>query len=226
MGKKKSSPGTNPTASYDLPDCSPSKITPSVLPAGTELHRTHHRDFSPDQFNPRPDSNARFSTVLDEGGDVIPTIYCASTLNGSLMETLFHDIPYQSDDKFLSGSKLVDQMHSTLTTNQDISLALLSKMALRKLGVPPDKLVTSEKSAYGFSRAVAEEIYRLNPGIQGIEWISRQDDKSVAYVLFESRFDTPPLTPTGNSRSLELEAFDDVLDVAEQIGVLIVPDSV
>jgi hypothetical protein len=142
------------------------------------------------------------------------------------METIFHDIPYQADDKFLSSSKLIDQVHSILITNQDITLASLSKMALRKLGVPPDQIVTSEKSEYGYSRAIAEEIFRLNPNVQGLDWISRQDDRSTAFVFFEPRFSASPITPTRDRRSLESDAIADVYDVADQIGVLILPDAI
>jgi hypothetical protein len=209
-----------------LPNCAAENLTFKTLPMGTTLHRVHDVKYLPAQFNPCVSSNARFSSIFDTDGNVIPSLYCASTVAGSLMETIFHDIPYQAAVKFLARNKLVEKKLSLLITNQEINLVSLNKKALRKLGVLPELVVISEKSGYRYSRAIAQEILRLNPDVQGIEWISRQDDTTTAYVLYESRFQSSPANPVGTSRMLlEDAAYNDVLDVAEQIGVQIVPDT-
>jgi hypothetical protein len=195
------------------------------IPVGTELHRVHLEKYDGDQFNPSPNANARFSSILDSTGDVIPTMYCASTFSGALMETVFHDVPYQEYFKLVYKSELVDRVHTTLTTNQPIKVVELSTKALRKLGVKPEHLVTSEKSNYEYSRSVAKEIFDKNPDIQGLKWVSRQDNTSIAFMLFGNRFAATPFNILGRGISLIDEEFKQVIEVAEEIGAYIVPDS-
>ena len=56
-------------------------------------------------------------------------------------------------------------------------------------------------------------------------WISRQDDTARAVVLFGDRIPAEALRPGGGSRSLldDGEACDAVLDLADRIGVHVVP---
>ncbi|MEY4589815.1 MAG: hypothetical protein RL497_1891 [Pseudomonadota bacterium] len=56
--------------------------------------------------------------------------------------------------------------------------------------------------------------------------MSRQDNTSLAYVLFEPRFASSPLDIQGLSRRLDTQAYDEVLQLAEAIDVLIVPGKV
>ncbi|MEY4589814.1 MAG: hypothetical protein RL497_1890 [Pseudomonadota bacterium] len=114
-----------------LPNCSPDKITTATLPKGTQLHRVHQQAYSGDAFNAHPDSNARFSTIHDTERAVIPTVYLASTFEGALMETVFHDIPYQQGDKFLDRAKIEGQQHSVVATREDILLADLTTIPLK-----------------------------------------------------------------------------------------------
>lgn len=209
-----------------LPNCAPGKITTITLPRGTSLHRVHQEAYSGDAFNPYPYSNARFSTICDSKNTVIPTIYLASTFEGALMETIFHEIPYQQNDKFLDRAKIEGHHHSVVVTNQEVLLADLTTKSLRKLGVPPERVVTSEKSEYSYSRAIAEEIYNHNPSVQGLRWMSRQDNTAVAYILFEPRFSSSPLDIHGPSRRLDANAYDEVLELAELLDVQIVPGKV
>lgn len=209
-----------------IPDCSPSKINTHKIAAGTALHRVHPDLYSGVEFNPWEHSDARFSTIRDSAGTVIPVIYVAETFDAALMETVFHDIPYQQDDKFLDKSKLDGLVHTEVVTTQEILVADLTTKGLRKLGVNPVDLVTSEKDHYPFSRAVAESIIQNNPSIQGLRWMSRQDNTAEAYVLFEPRFSSAPLDQTAPPRGLDTEAYDDVLDLAEVIDVQIIPGKV
>lgn len=100
----------------------PCKLTFIDIPEGTELYRVHLEKYDGDQFNPSPGANARFSSTLDSTCDVIPTMYCTYTLSGALMETVFHDVPYQEDFKLVYKSELVDRVHTTLVTNQPVKV--------------------------------------------------------------------------------------------------------
>lgn len=204
-------------------DCVPTKVSVKVIPKGESMHRVHHEKYSGDSFNPSPDADARFSTIRDSNGDVIPVIYVAGSLEGALMESVFHDVPYVQGPKTIDSSKLENQTHSFLTTNQEIRVAELTTKALKKLGVAPEVIVTSEASNYRESRAFAENMLSLNPDIQGLRWVSRQHNTEFVYVLFGTRFNGTLPVDVQDSRFLLEEAYDEVIDLAEEIGVLIVP---
>jgi hypothetical protein len=63
-----------------------------------------------ESFNPNPLGNARFSPIRDAAGNVISTLYAATTPQGGLMETIFHDVPY----KRVSVGRLKGKLSSTL----------------------------------------------------------------------------------------------------------------
>ena len=75
------------------------------------------------------------------------------------------------------------------------------------------------------STTVSQAIHRQCPQAQGLCWISRQDDTARAVVLFGDRIPAEALRPGGGSRSLldDGEACDAVLDLADRIGVHVVP---
>lgn len=60
---------------------------------------------------------------------------------------------------------------------------------------------------------------------QGLTWISRQDDSARAVMLFGNRMTPQSLGQIGESLSLinDGATYDDVLDLAERLDVLIVP---
>ena len=66
---------------------------------------------------------------------------------------------------------------------------------------------------------------RSVPDVQGLCWTSRQDDSAQAVMLFGDRIAAGALPPTAPSRSLlnDPGAYDEVLGLAERIGVDIVP---
>jgi len=104
--------------------------------SGRTMHRVHDAAYAANLFNPSPTGNARFSPIRDEDGEVIPTLYAATTPRGALMETIFHDVPYKPSFKRVSTSRMAGKLHSTLAFHVDFRLVDLSRVALRKLGVP------------------------------------------------------------------------------------------
>lgn len=85
--------------------------------------------------------------------------------------------------------------------------------------------VPPEKNRYPATRAWAAAIHRGHPQVQGLSWVSRQDDTARAVVLFGDRVPAGALVSNEDSRSLadDPAAYDAVLDLAERIGVNIVP---
>jgi hypothetical protein len=192
---------------------------------GEVLHRVHQSKYQADQFNPGIHGNARFSPIRDEHGKPIPTLYGGTTMDCALMETVFHDVPHTAGFKSLDKGKLVEQRHSTVRVEQELQLVDLASVPLRKLGVTRKQLIDTEKDQYPATRKWAEAIHRQCPQAQGLSWVSRQDDLARAVVLFGDRVAAGALRLEGGSRSLldDADAYDAVLDLADRIGVSIVP---
>lgn len=199
-------------------------VTLTSLAKGDVLHRVHLSRYRADQFNAGLHGNARFSPIQNEHGDPIPTLYGGTTLECALMETVFHDVPHTAGFKSFDKDKLLEQLHSMLQIRQVLQLADLASVPLRKLGVTRKQLIDTEKDQYPFTRKWAALIYRQCPQVQGLSWVSRQDDSARAFMLFGDRIDEGVLLPDGDPRSLLEDGvtYDAVLDLAERIGVLIV----
>lgn len=198
-----------------------------TLEPGTFLHRVHHSRFGATQYNPTGAGNARFSPIKDANGQVIPTLYAGTTFHCAVMETLFHDIPYSPGFKAVQQSRYVGNVHSRIRTTKALRLVDLSSKALRLLGVPRAQLIDTDAEDYPYSRQWAEAIHGFAPEAQGLRWVSRQDDEAVAIVLFGDRVGAEDVAPFEASRDVleDPAAFAELLDLAELIGVLLLPDA-
>ena len=170
--------------------------------AGEIMYRVHDDVYAVDSFNPSPRGNARFSPIHDSAGDVIPTLYAATTPQGALMETIFHDVPYKPGFKRVSVGRLEGKLSSTLAFLSDFQLIDLGKVGLRRLGIHPHDLIDTTKAHYPETRKRAELLYTAYPQAQGLIWPSRQDDRARAVVLFGTRVGATELRPAGISISL------------------------
>jgi|SRR5580698_1273788 hypothetical protein len=104
----------------------PSKIEPTTWGSGETMFRVHDAIYAVDQFNPSPKGNARFSPILDSSGNVIPTLYAATTPRGALMESVFRDVPYRTGFKHIDSKRLEGRVCSTLLFQADFELLDLS----------------------------------------------------------------------------------------------------
>lgn len=223
------------SAADDEPASAPSSATPepagdlhasfTELAVGTVLHRVHQSQYQADQFNPGVRGNARFSPIQDDQGQAIPTLYAGTTLPCALMETVFHDVPHTAGFKSFDKAKLAGQVHSTIRVEADLQLVDLSSVALRKLGVTRKQLIDTEKDQYPATRKWAVALHRQCPQAQGLSWVSRQDDSARAVVLFGDRIAEGALQAGDGSHSLTDDpgTYDAVLDLADRIGVSIIP---
>jgi hypothetical protein len=200
------------------------RVTFAVWEGGVALHRVHPDQYTAEQFNPGANGNARFSPIKDQSGRVIPTLYGGSTRDCALMETAFHDVPYGTGLKSVDMAKLDDLVHSQVIPQAELTLVDLSSTALRKLGIKRTELIDTEKNEYPKTRQFAEEIYAACPDVQGLCWVSRQDDKARAVVLFEDRVPAGTLVPQGPSSNLlaDPDTFAALVELAERIGVSLV----
>lgn len=143
-------------------------LTLTTLASGQVLHRVHLQRYGAVQFNPGTRGNARFSPIQDRRGASLPTLYAGTTLPCALMETVFHDVPHTPGFKSLDKAKLLGQQHSTVQVLQDLRLADLGSVALRKLGVPRRQLIDTEKDQYPATRKWAEAMHRASADVQGL----------------------------------------------------------
>ncbi|MGF7151419.1 hypothetical protein FHS96_005085 [Sphingomonas zeicaulis] len=188
---------------------------------GRVIHRIHPAIYAADQFNPGPKGNARFSPIFDAKGNGIPTIYGGTTFDCAAMETVFHDVPFVAGLKTHAKRKLRQHLHSQIVVTADLQLADLTGTALRKLGIMRGDLIDSEKNVYPQTRAWAEAIHARCKDVQGLYWISRQDDRAVAIILFGDRMGATTLTAHAPSADIVDDAatYADVLKLAARIGV-------
>ena len=200
-------------------------VTLTELAKGQVLHRVHQERYRADQFNPGTRGNARFSPIQNDQGQPIPTLYAGTTMDCALMETVFHDVPHTAGFKTFDKCKLAGQVHSTVKVAQPLKIVDLASVPLRKLGITRKQLIDTEKDQYPATRKWAESLHRQCPDAQGLSWVSRQDDSARAVVLFGDRIPDGALQPQGASCSLagDGNAYDAVLELAERIGVHIVP---
>jgi len=201
------------------------KTTMYALNKGTVLYRVHHEQYAADQFNPGLRGNARFSPIQDAEGQPIPTLYAGITKDCAMMETVFHDVSFAPGLKTYDKSKLEGQVLSTLEVTENLELLDLASVPLRKLGITRKELIDTEKDQYPVTRKWAEKLYLQCPAAQGLAWISRQDDTARAMMLFGDRIASESFCQTGDSLSLvdDFATYDDVLDLAARLDVLIVP---
>jgi hypothetical protein len=228
MAKKKS--GASSATRTRLPAVSapPADLAKLVKvltwPKGQVIHRIHLEIYGSSEFNPGLKGNARFSPIRDSAGTSIPTLDGGSTFDCAAMETIFHDVPFAAGLKTFDKQKLVDQVYSQVTPTRDLNLADLSATTLRRLGVQRNELIDTEKDKYPDTRKWAEAIHAACPSADGLCWVSRQDDRALAIVLFGDRLPAADLLPTGSSTSVleGIHFYAQLLVLAERIGVNVV----
>lgn len=206
-----------------VPPPVPAKIMLTPWGAGTTMYRVHETIYAVDRFNSSRKGNARFSPVLDPSGNVIPTLYAATTSRGALMESVFRDVPYRSGFKHVDLKRLEGRVCSTLLFQTNFQLLDLSKVALRGLGISPRRLIDTTKAHYTVTRGWAGQVYAAHTKAQGFLWSSRQDDRSLAVVLFGNRVPASDLLDGKFSRPLIRNGVpeDFVVELATDLKVLL-----
>jgi hypothetical protein len=94
-------------------------------------------------------------------------------------------------------------------------------MAAQSNVMPP---IDTEKDQYPRTRRWAEAIHTACPTVEGLCWVSRQDDRGLAIVLFGDRVGPHDLVAAGGPRSVlgAVEVYSDLLALAERIGANVV----
>jgi RES domain len=228
MADKKSGVGRAATARptrVPAPLADIAKLVKTVTwPKDRVIHRLHLKIYGSSEFNPGLKGNARFSPIKAADGASIPTLYGGTTFDCAAMETVFHDVPFAAGLKTFDKQKLIGQVYSQVTPRRDLNLVDLSTTALRKLGVQRNELIDTEKDKYPGTRKWAEAIHAACSDAEGLCWVSRQDDRAIAIVLFGDRVAATDLLPTADPRNVltDVSVYTNLLVLADRIGVNIV----
>ena len=154
---------------------------------GEPIYRVHDAVFAAAGFNDSGRGDARFSPIRALAGKVIPTLYGGATRSCALMETVFHDVPAPTSNYILDLDDLDGAVMSCLAPRRDLRLLALTAKGLKRLGLAKSAVIETPCTAYANTRALAQTWHRNLEDIDGLLWISRQDDEARACVLFGDR---------------------------------------
>lgn len=200
----------------DPPD--PSTLDPllETWARGGRIVRCHRSVFGATEFNPGF-GRGRFHPFGD-----VPTLYGAGSLDGALSETVFHDVPIRGASRCILRSSLKTMLVSVLAPRRDLQLVQLHGYGLRRLGTSRAELVESGADQYGQTARWAEALHDCGDGIDGLVWVSRQHDTSLALVLFGDRVRRADLEVIEPPLPLYLGAgFEEVQRAAEQAEITV-----
>ncbi len=184
--------------------------------------RCHDGRFGATEFNPGFGAG-RFHPFDDGRGRAVPTIYGASSFDGALSETLFHDVPLGGGFRIVERSALRPLLISVVGARRPLRFAQLHGFGLSRLGVRRVDLIESEASSYRATAAWASALHASSERFDGLVWISRQHDTSRAVVLFGDRVERRDLEMVDAPMPLYLGAgYLRVLEAAEAAGITIV----
>jgi hypothetical protein len=156
-------------------------------PRDTGIVRCHDSRFGATEFNPGL-GHGRFHPFQDSRGAVVPALYGASHLDGSLSESVFHDVPLRGSGKReISHSALRPLLVSTIAARRDLTLIQLHSHGLTRLGISRTELIDSEARQYSRTVAWAAALHARQEEADGLIWVSRKFDTSFALVLFGDR---------------------------------------
>lgn len=209
--------------SSDLPVPDPAALDPltQAWPPGERIVRCHDSRFGATEFNPGV-GRGRFHPFRTAAGHTVPTLYGATSLNGALSETVFHEVPVRGPFRTILRPGLKPMLVSTVVAVRELRLAQLHGFGLRRLGVSRAELIESDASYYGEAVRWAQALHACDGRIDGLVWVSRQYDTAFALVLFGDRVVRRDLRIAEPPLPLYAEpGFTRVQEAAEQAGITV-----
>jgi hypothetical protein len=192
---------------FDPPPAPPSDLSALVefvLKKDVEIHRVwkHATGRAANVFNPGyGDADpTRFAPIqrpigLPEG-ERVGTLYAGETFDVAVYETLFRDLPPHPGPRDVLGTTVDQNAHCKLKVGRDLKLAALFDKHLKNWGLSREALIGCRgRDAYRGTVLWAEAIYDQFPHIDGLVWMSRQDETGRAYFFFGDRVRPSDLTP-------------------------------
>lgn len=203
------------------PDKRPKLVT---LHAGAALlHRVAIDNLGGTEFS-SSSTPKRFSPVLAPDQTVVPVLYAATTLDGAIAETIFHDT---EDDPNHRGAVLRSSFYnkraSVLSTQRDLTLVDLTDAALPALGLTRAALIATMPDAYPSTRLWGQYAHDQFANADGIQWTSRRDTaRSTAVMLFGDGVNRRALATGRPAPLYDGAGLEAVLVVATAMNVTVV----
>ena len=154
--------------------------------------RCHDSRFGSTEFNPGL-GRGRFHPFQNARGEAVPTLYGASTFQGALSESIFHQVPVRGPVRAIRHSTLRPMQVSVLAPGRDLRLVQLHDFGLRRLEVSRAELIDCEASEYPQTATWAAAFHAWSGEVDGLVWVSRLHDTAFALVLFGDRVARPDL---------------------------------
>jgi hypothetical protein len=153
----------------------------------------------------------------------VPTLYAADSLEGALSETLFHNVPVRGPYKRVAKFVLQPMVASTLACDRDLTLVQIYGLGLSRLGVSRAELIETAPEHYGRTAAWAQALHASNGRIDGLVWVSRQNDATQVLLLFGDRIERAALQVIEAPKPLYFSpGLDEVQRLADQADITIV----
>ena len=179
------------------------------LPGGTVLHRvfTAVPGRTATTFNPSLGSATRFAPLQASGPGgsrrAIPTLYAGLSFEAAVFETVFRDIAPAPLPRRVREAAFTGCAYVELTVRRSLELGPLFNQNLKLLGQTRQSMIECHgAAAYMETARWAEVIHGCHAGLQGLAWMSRQQDSELAVLLFgdrvqEADLDAGPTIPLG-----------------------------
>jgi hypothetical protein len=192
--------------------------------SGRHIVRCHQSNYGATEFNPGH-GRGRFHPFQDIRGQGVPTLYGADSFDGSLSESVFHNVPTRGPEKVIRRTALKTMLVSTISARRDLMLVQLHGYGLLRLGLSRAELIEAEAQYYSETAAWAAALHARMAEADGLVWVSRKFDTSLALVLFGDRVARHDLEVIEPPLPLFLgPGFADVQRVAELAGIAILSE--
>lgn len=208
----------------------PEHLDPLIAtwPADRPFFRVHPRRYAPDQFNASGAGQARFSPLVVDGR-IVPMLYGADSLEGTLSESVFRFVPTGDQElraRRVFTASLTDLMVSQVAVRRDLTLMDLRGFGLGGARIPITRVALIESNAthYPDTRRWSETFYRHPRTVDGLIWVSRQYDQAQCFVVFGDRVGAELYSTAPSQALLEGEMFIELLRIAQLAKIdLILP---
>ena len=183
--------------------------------------------FAAQAFNTSGRGQARFSP-LRAGRRVVPTLYAAQTLDGALMETVLHDVPFPSEGHIHDLQRdLQSDLHaSQITLTAPLQLVDLSKIGLQRMGLRVSQLFETDACDYPLTQAWAHWLHATLPQAQGLRWMCARQPECAGLLLFGDRVAASTVL-AGTAPSLHVghpQVLGALLGLLHRLGCGVAPD--
>ncbi|WP_395792461.1 RES family NAD+ phosphorylase [Aquimonas sp.] len=168
-----------------------------------------------------PLANYRFSPLVDSTGSLIPVSYCGITPEVAILESVLR---FEVSGGVVEASELAGKFLAEVVLTRDICLIPLEGPAARALGEGTAAAIGHcPASEYMKTRDWASQLLAAHPQADGILWISRQELKNSALMIWKrDSEETAPLKVTAQVSFDDLRAQAQFQRLAALVNVRVI----